>query len=172
MRRRLVALALVAVSVVRGVGFAIVVVAVGALAAAVIPAERRGEGLGLLGLMATLPAVLTLPLGVWLVGQCGYGVAFAAAGVKFAILGKEETCSGDPARRAGNEYLYQVLAQTNIERLQQYQDRRKRCRGNDPDSRNVARRHPPEQRWKQAVSRRRHRYLTHQQRPAVERADR
>jgi len=45
---------------------------------------------------------------------------FKAADVKFAILGKEETCSGDPARRAGNEYLYQILAQTNIERLNQY----------------------------------------------------
>jgi Fe-S oxidoreductase len=49
---------------------------------------------------------------------------FSAAGVQFAILGKEETCSGDPARRAGNEYLYQILAQTNIERLNQYQPRR------------------------------------------------
>jgi Fe-S oxidoreductase len=47
-----------------------------------------------------------------------------AAGVKFAILGKEESCSGDPARRAGNEYLYQVLAQANIERLKQYTPKR------------------------------------------------
>ncbi len=47
-----------------------------------------------------------------------------AANVKFAILGKEETCSGDPARRAGNEYLYQILAQGNIERLNQYQPKR------------------------------------------------
>jgi Fe-S oxidoreductase/nitrate reductase gamma subunit len=45
---------------------------------------------------------------------------FAAAGVRFAILGREEGCSGDPARRAGNEYLFQILAQTNIERLNQY----------------------------------------------------
>src|SRR6266536_3092184 len=45
---------------------------------------------------------------------------FKAANVSFAILGTEETCSGDPARRAGNEYLYQILAQTNIERLNQY----------------------------------------------------
>jgi Fe-S oxidoreductase/nitrate reductase gamma subunit len=47
-----------------------------------------------------------------------------AAEVKFAILGKEESCSGDPARRAGNEYLYQILAQTNIERLNAYQAKR------------------------------------------------
>jgi Fe-S oxidoreductase len=49
---------------------------------------------------------------------------FKAADVKFAILGKEETCSGDPARRAGNEYLFQILAQTNIERLNVYKPRR------------------------------------------------
>ena len=47
-----------------------------------------------------------------------------AAGVSFAILGKEESCSGDPARRAGNEYLYQILAQSNIERLRQYTPKR------------------------------------------------
>src|SRR5207302_5863564 len=46
------------------------------------------------------------------------------ADVKFAILGKEESCVGDPARRAGNEYLYQILAQTNIERLTQYKPKR------------------------------------------------
>src|SRR5438105_6524893 len=49
---------------------------------------------------------------------------FKAANVKFAILGKEESCSGDPARRTGNEYLYQILAQTNIERLTHYRPRR------------------------------------------------
>jgi Fe-S oxidoreductase len=49
---------------------------------------------------------------------------FQAAGVKFAILGKEESCSGDPARRAGNEYMYQILAQQNVERLKAYQAKR------------------------------------------------
>jgi len=44
-----------------------------------------------------------------------------AAGVDFAILGKEEQCTGDAARRAGNEYLFQVLAQANIETLSRYQ---------------------------------------------------
>ena len=41
-------------------------------------------------------------------------------GVKFAILGIEEGCCGDPARRVGNEYLYQMLAQTNIETFNRY----------------------------------------------------
>ncbi len=40
-----------------------------------------------------------------------------AAGVSFAILGNEETCTGDSARRLGNEYLFQMLAQQNIETL-------------------------------------------------------
>jgi Fe-S oxidoreductase len=43
-----------------------------------------------------------------------------AAGIDFAVLGEEEVCTGDPARRLGNEYLFQLLAQRNIETLQQY----------------------------------------------------
>ncbi|MGE5578103.1 MAG: heterodisulfide reductase-related iron-sulfur binding cluster [Syntrophothermus sp.] len=43
-----------------------------------------------------------------------------AAGVDFAILGTEETCCGDSARRLGNEYLYQTLAQQNIETMKGY----------------------------------------------------
>jgi Fe-S oxidoreductase len=39
------------------------------------------------------------------------------AGVKFAVLGPAETCTGDPARRIGNEFVYQMLAQQNIETL-------------------------------------------------------
>jgi Fe-S oxidoreductase len=37
------------------------------------------------------------------------------SGVKFAVLGARETCTGDPARRAGNEFLYQILSRENIE---------------------------------------------------------
>ena len=37
------------------------------------------------------------------------------AGVNFAVLGKKETCTGDAARRAGNEFLYQILSRENIE---------------------------------------------------------
>ena len=51
-------------------------------------------------------------------------VAFArilqAARVRFAILGQEESCHGDPARRMGNEYLYQILAKQAIETLNGY----------------------------------------------------
>ncbi len=43
-----------------------------------------------------------------------------AAGIEFAILGNEESCTGDPARRAGNEFLYQMVALQNIETLNTY----------------------------------------------------
>ena len=39
------------------------------------------------------------------------------AGVKFAVLGPAETCTGDPARRMGNEFVYSMLAQANVETL-------------------------------------------------------
>jgi Fe-S oxidoreductase len=42
------------------------------------------------------------------------------AGVKFAILGREEKCTGDPARRIGNEFLFEQLAQENIATLDRY----------------------------------------------------
>ncbi|GMV11336.1 MAG TPA: heterodisulfide reductase-related iron-sulfur binding cluster [Gemmatimonadaceae bacterium] len=52
-------------------------------------------------------------------------VAFArilkAAGIRFAILGQEESCNGDPARRMGNEYLYQMLARQAIDTLDRYE---------------------------------------------------
>jgi heterodisulfide reductase subunit D len=43
-----------------------------------------------------------------------------AAGIKFAVLGNEETCTGDPARRAGNEFLFQMQAMNNIQVLNGY----------------------------------------------------
>jgi heterodisulfide reductase subunit D len=42
------------------------------------------------------------------------------AGIKFAILGKEEMCTGDPARRSGNEFLFQMMAYNNIQVLNGY----------------------------------------------------
>lgn len=51
-------------------------------------------------------------------------IAFAkildAAGVKYAVLGTEETCTGDPARRAGNDFLFQMQAMNNIQVLNGY----------------------------------------------------
>ena len=41
-------------------------------------------------------------------------------GVNYAILGKEEMCTGDPARRAGNEFMFQMMAYQNIQLLNAY----------------------------------------------------
>lgn len=41
-------------------------------------------------------------------------------GISFAILGSEESCSGDPAKRAGNEFLFQMQAMTNISVMNEY----------------------------------------------------
>ncbi|MFM6954067.1 MAG: (Fe-S)-binding protein, partial [Sphingobacteriaceae bacterium] len=41
-------------------------------------------------------------------------------GMKFAVLGNEESCTGDPAKRAGNEFLFQMQAMANIELLNAY----------------------------------------------------
>jgi len=46
------------------------------------------------------------------------------AGMKFAILGPEEQCTGDSARRIGNEYLFQTLAKANVETLNRYKVKR------------------------------------------------
>lgn len=43
------------------------------------------------------------------------------AGVEFAVLGAEESCTGDPAKRAGNEFLFQMQAMTNIEVMNAYE---------------------------------------------------
>ncbi len=42
------------------------------------------------------------------------------AGIKFAILGREESCTGDPARRIGNEFLFEMLAKANVKTLEKY----------------------------------------------------
>lgn len=71
---------LVATGVLRGLGFALAIVAGGALTAALVPAERRGEGLALAGLVSAVPSLLALPLGVSLSSAIGPGAVFAIAG--------------------------------------------------------------------------------------------
>lgn len=66
---------------IRGVGLGILVVAGSALVATLVPSERRSEGLGLLGVVVGVPAVLALPLGVWLVERVGFPPVFVAGAV-------------------------------------------------------------------------------------------
>ena len=44
-------------------------------------------------------------------------------GINYAILGKEEMCTGDPVRRAGNEFMFQMMAYQNIRILNNYRDK-------------------------------------------------
>ena len=70
-----------AVCFVRGVGFALTIVAGGALTASLIPDQRRGEGLALVGVVSGVPSLVALPLGLWLAGRVGYGPVAVTGGV-------------------------------------------------------------------------------------------
>ena len=97
------------------------------------PADRArwADGLGVMT-MAELAETGEMPEVLFWVGCMAsfderakkIAVAFArilnSAGIRFAILGQEESCNGDPARRMGNEYLYQMLAKQAIETLDRY----------------------------------------------------
>jgi len=68
--------ALVAANAVRGMGFAIAVVAGSALTALLVPARRRGEGVALVGLVSGVSSLVALPLGLWAAHRYGYAPVF------------------------------------------------------------------------------------------------
>src|SRR6476661_6561444 len=72
---------IIAVSVARGIGFGLATVVLGALVAASVPAERRGEGIGLAGVVACVPAIVALPSGVWLAQNTGYAIVIAISAI-------------------------------------------------------------------------------------------
>ncbi|WP_436763070.1 MFS transporter [Streptosporangium sp. V21-05] len=69
----------------RGAGLGLVVVAGAALMAELVPADRRGEGLGLYGVAVGIPSIACLPLGLWLSERIGHGPVFAA-GAALSLL--------------------------------------------------------------------------------------
>ncbi|ROO82962.1 putative MFS family arabinose efflux permease [Actinocorallia herbida] len=69
------------VSFARGLGTGLVVVVGGALVPLLVPEGRRGEGLGVAGIVAAVPAVLALPLGVWLAHAVGFTPVFVVGGL-------------------------------------------------------------------------------------------
>lgn len=90
----------VTVCLVRGLGFAFTLVAGGALTASLIPPERRGEGLALIGVMAGVPSLTGLPLGAWLALHTGYGpVCWAAALIALVSIA---AVPGLPGREAAS----------------------------------------------------------------------
>ncbi|WP_129842603.1 MFS transporter [Streptomyces sp. RFCAC02] len=99
---------IVAVCVVRGIGFAFTLVAGGALTASLIPPERRGEGLALIGVMAGVPSLVCLPLGTWLAAHTGYGPVCTAAAL--ASLVAIAAVPGLPGREAASGPSPGVLA--------------------------------------------------------------
>jgi predicted MFS family arabinose efflux permease len=92
---------IIAVCVVRGLGFAVIVVVGTLLAASLVPHERRGEGLGLYGVVVGIPAIVALPLGVWLADHIGYPPIFIAGAV--AALAVLAVLPGLPAQLPGRE---------------------------------------------------------------------
>jgi MFS family permease len=87
-----------AVCLLRGTGLGIVVVLGTSLAAELAPVGRRGEGLGLYGAVVGVPAIVGLPLGVWLTDHAGFHPVFVAGAV--VALAALAATPGLPARRA------------------------------------------------------------------------
>src|ERR1700730_11418570 len=73
---------IVAVRIARGIGFGRNTVVIGALVATALPPDRRGEGIGLAGAVACLPAIVALPSGIWPAGDFGYTVVIAITAVR------------------------------------------------------------------------------------------
>jgi MFS family permease len=96
-----------AVCVVRGAGLAILVVGAVALVADLTPAPRRGEALGVYGVAVGVPAVIGLPLGVYLTGVVGFGALFVLAAV--ASLAGLVMLIGLPANVGTEEQHVHVL---------------------------------------------------------------
>jgi predicted MFS family arabinose efflux permease len=88
--------AVLVVCLARGAGFGITVVVGSALVAELVPPERRGEGLGLYGVVVGVPSVAALPLGVWLATSVGYAPVFVAGGL--AALAALAAVPGLPGR--------------------------------------------------------------------------
>ena len=99
---------ILAVCLARGLGFGITVVVGSAMVATLVPVERRGEGLGMYGVMVGVPSVVALPLGVWLVGQIGYPAVFTL-GAAAALVSLAAT-PGLPGREPISEPAVGVLA--------------------------------------------------------------
>ncbi len=78
--------AILAVTLVRGAGFGVAIVALAALVAELAPPGRRGEALGLYGVVLTLPSVFCAALGLWLVESIGYAPVFLS-GASAPLLG-------------------------------------------------------------------------------------
>ena len=95
---------IIAVSILRGFGFGLSTVVIGALVASSVPPERRGEGIGLAGVVACVPAIVALPSGVWLAQNTGYAVVIAITAVSaLAPLAAVPWLGGSAGPEAGSD---------------------------------------------------------------------
>lgn len=96
------------ICLVRGAGLGIVVVCGAALIGDLVPAERRGEGLGLYGLAVGVPSIACLPAGLWLEDRFGFTPVFLlGAGLALVVLA---AVIGLPAKSAQQEQHGSILA--------------------------------------------------------------
>jgi MFS family permease len=95
---------IIAVSILRGFGFGLSTVVIGALVASSVPPERRGEGIGLAGVVACVPAIVALPSGVWLAQNTGYAVVIGITAVSaLAPLAAVPWLGGSAGPETGTE---------------------------------------------------------------------
>jgi predicted MFS family arabinose efflux permease len=114
-------LPILAVTLLRGVGFGVVTVVFAALIVELAPPGRRGEALGLLGIAITLPTVFCNALGLWLVGRVGFEIVFLLGGVtpllglamipgiRFAVAAGED--------KVGEVGFFKGLGRPNLRRI-------------------------------------------------------
>ena len=100
--------AILVISILRGMGLAVIVTAGPPLAAGLVPVERRAEVLGLYGAVSNMSGIVFLPLGVWLALTFGYAPVFIA-GAAIALAGIAATLAF-PARSETNETSLGMLA--------------------------------------------------------------
>ena len=100
--------AIIVVSTVRGVGFALTVVAGGALTATLIPDERRGEGLAVVGLVSGIPSLVALPAGIWVAHRWGFDAVFVVTAI--APLLAVVTLPGLPGRDSAERESHGIVS--------------------------------------------------------------
>jgi predicted MFS family arabinose efflux permease len=108
---------IIAVCIVRGVGFALVLISGASMVAALAPEGKRGEGIGIYGIVVGVPAIFALPFGVGLVEQLGFAPLFivsGAIGALAVVVALVPLPAGDIAEVHG---MLRVLRSPGVARL-------------------------------------------------------
>lgn len=102
---------ILAVTLVRGIGFGVVTVVFAAMIVEIAPSERRGEALGVFGVAISIPTIFCNALGLWLVDHHGFGVVFLLGGLG-PLLGLAAALGvrvDGPTRREGAASFFAAL---------------------------------------------------------------